>query len=49
MKTGDDQTFETIRMNVDELLYFLQTVQEVSLLDLILMEEKISFLSSKKF
>ena len=30
VKNGDEQTFETIRMNVDELLYFLQTVQDVS-------------------
>lgn len=30
VKNGDEQTIETISMNVDELLYFLRTVQNVN-------------------
>jgi hypothetical protein len=30
VKNGDEQTIDTIRMDVDELLYFLQNVQNVN-------------------
>jgi hypothetical protein len=30
VKNGEEQTIETIYMNVDELLHFLQSVQNVS-------------------
>lgn len=30
VKNGHEKTIETISMNVDELLYFLQSVQNVS-------------------
>jgi hypothetical protein len=31
VKNGDEQTIETISMNLDELLYFLRTIQNVNI------------------
>ncbi len=46
MKNGDEQTIETICMNVDELLYFLRTVQNVSQTSLMSSFENDNFLIS---
>jgi len=48
VKNGDEQTIETICMNVDELLYFLRTAQNVIQFHLIYSYEKENFFFNLK-
>ena len=44
VKDGDSQSIDTIAMNVDELLYFLRTIQNVNKANLVYLIISIVFI-----